>query len=180
MARYAGILVVLMALVDLVFAAPITARRFPTLARTSDQAVRGPLAWALTALVRLYRAGWSARNAGCCRFEPSCSAYALTALRRHGGVVGGLLALRRLLRCQPLSAGGYDPVPGVGSGGAGSPGRGPAAPSPTGIDRATDVGRADVARADVARAAAGPGHRTASPLGGTRSEIVGSRRGTRV
>ncbi|MCM3923892.1 membrane protein insertion efficiency factor YidD [Frankia sp. AiPs1] len=47
-----------------------------------------------------------------CRFEPSCSAYALTAVRRHGGMRGGALAVGRLLRCQPLSAGGYDPVPG--------------------------------------------------------------------
>ncbi|WP_308301507.1 membrane protein insertion efficiency factor YidD [Frankia sp. AiPa1] len=67
----------------------------------------------------------SGRNAGMCRFEPSCSAYALEAVCRHGAVRGAALALVRLLRCQPLSAGGYDPVPGgpaPGRGGRYDPG----------------------------------------------------------
>jgi putative membrane protein insertion efficiency factor len=46
-----------------------------------------------------------------CRFEPTCSAYAIDAILHHGALRGTLLALRRLLRCQPRSAGGYDPVP---------------------------------------------------------------------
>ncbi|HOQ67113.1 MAG TPA: membrane protein insertion efficiency factor YidD [Candidatus Atribacteria bacterium] len=46
----------------------------------------------------------------CCRFEPSCSEYARQALRKYGLWKGGLLALRRLLRCHPYSPGGYDPV----------------------------------------------------------------------
>jgi uncharacterized protein len=96
---------------DLVFAAPALARRAPRLVRGRAGNPRSPLAFVLGGLVRLYRAGWSVRSAGLCRFEPSCSAYALEAVRRHGGVGGGLLALRRLLRCQPLSRGGYDPVP---------------------------------------------------------------------
>lgn len=98
---------------DLLLASTPVERRLPRLARTPAGAVRGPLAWTLGWLVRFYRAAWSARNAGMCRFEPSCSAYALAAVRRHGGVRGGLLACARLLRCQPLSAGGYDPVPGA-------------------------------------------------------------------
>ncbi|MGF1527725.1 MAG: membrane protein insertion efficiency factor YidD [Candidatus Competibacterales bacterium] len=46
-----------------------------------------------------------------CRFEPSCSAYALEALRRFGVWRGGALTLWRLLRCHPFCPGGYDPVP---------------------------------------------------------------------
>ena len=46
-----------------------------------------------------------------CRFEPTCSQYALDALRRHGAVAGGSLAAARLLRCHPWCDGGLDPVP---------------------------------------------------------------------
>jgi len=46
-----------------------------------------------------------------CRFEPTCSAYALTALERHGAAAGSYLAARRILRCQPWCDGGCDPVP---------------------------------------------------------------------
>lgn len=47
-----------------------------------------------------------------CRYNPSCSEYALIAVRRHGAWRGSLLAGRRLLRCRPFGAHGYDPVPG--------------------------------------------------------------------
>lgn len=101
------------ALIDLVLASATVGRLLPRVARDRAGAVRGPLAWLLTALIRGYQLTWSPRAAGACRFEPSCSAYALAAVRSHGGVRGGLLAGWRLLRCQPLSRGGYDPVPPV-------------------------------------------------------------------
>jgi uncharacterized protein len=96
---------------DLAASTAVAGRRWPSFTRRRDGAVRSPLAWLLVGGVNVYRAGWSSRNAGACRFEPSCSSYALEALRRFGGVRGGGLALYRLGRCQPLCSGGYDPVP---------------------------------------------------------------------
>jgi len=48
---------------------------------------------------------------GTCKFCPTCSEYAIEALRRHGLLRGSWLALRRVLRCRPFTPGGYDPVP---------------------------------------------------------------------
>ena len=61
--------------------------------------------------IRLYRYCLSPLMPANCRFYPTCSAYALEAVMAHGLVRGGGLALLRLLRCHPLSPGGYDPVP---------------------------------------------------------------------
>ena len=47
----------------------------------------------------------------CCRFQPTCSIYAEMALEQHGIVKGGYLVIKRLLKCHPFHAGGYDPVP---------------------------------------------------------------------
>jgi uncharacterized protein len=63
------------------------------------------------ALLRGYRATLSSLFAGACRHQPSCSAYALEAVQRHGAARGLWLALRRLARCHPLGSSGYDPVP---------------------------------------------------------------------
>jgi len=68
----------------------------------------------LIALLRLYRWILGPAMPRACRFAPSCSAFALEAVQRHGAVVGAWLAARRLLRCHPWSAGGWDPVPVAG------------------------------------------------------------------
>lgn len=70
----------------------------------------GPLRWVLLGLIHLYQL---IPHAGPprCRFYPSCSSYALTALRKHGAAKGTALAARRLLRCHPFSPGGIDYVP---------------------------------------------------------------------
>ena len=65
----------------------------------------------LMALVNGYRLFFKAWLGNTCRFEPSCSAYALLALERHGAAKGTWLTTRRLLRCHPYCAGGSDPVP---------------------------------------------------------------------
>ena len=61
--------------------------------------------------VHLYRVFFSPLLGGACRFHPSCSHYAQEAVERWGARRGAGLALRRLLRCRPFSAGGWDPVP---------------------------------------------------------------------
>lgn len=66
---------------------------------------------ALMALVRGYRLAVSPWLGSSCRFEPSCSAYALEALQRHGATAGTCLSAYRILRCNPLCAAGHDPVP---------------------------------------------------------------------
>ena len=65
----------------------------------------------LVGLVRAYRLLLSPWLGSQCRFEPTCSAYALGALQAHGAASGSYLAARRILRCHPWCAGGYDPVP---------------------------------------------------------------------
>jgi putative membrane protein insertion efficiency factor len=61
--------------------------------------------------IRFYRSAISPYTPPSCRFEPTCSAYALQAIEKYGAARGGWLALRRLLRCHPFCKGGYDPVP---------------------------------------------------------------------
>jgi len=65
----------------------------------------------LLGLIRFYQRFISPSMGRNCRFAPTCSAYAAQAIGRFGVVKGGWLAMRRLARCQPLSEGGYDPVP---------------------------------------------------------------------
>jgi putative membrane protein insertion efficiency factor len=65
----------------------------------------------LRGLVYVYRVTVSPLLGPSCRFEPSCSAYALEALERHGARRGAWLSLRRVLRCHPFHPAGFDPVP---------------------------------------------------------------------
>ena len=65
----------------------------------------------LVALLKGYRLVISPLYGQVCRYHPSCSAYALTAVSDHGALRGSWLAVRRLARCHPWAAGGYDPVP---------------------------------------------------------------------
>lgn len=61
--------------------------------------------------VRFYQLFISPLTPPSCRFQPTCSTYAIEALRRHGPIKGMYLAIRRLLRCHPWGGSGYDPVP---------------------------------------------------------------------
>jgi hypothetical protein len=65
----------------------------------------------LMALVRGYRLLLSPSLGNACRFEPTCSAYALDALAKHGATAGVALAVGRIARCHPWCAGGVDPAP---------------------------------------------------------------------
>lgn len=65
----------------------------------------------LMGLVRGYRLLLSPWLGNACRFEPTCSAYSLQALERHGALVGSYLTMARLARCHPWCEGGCDPVP---------------------------------------------------------------------
>jgi len=66
---------------------------------------------AVLAALRFYKARVSPGLPPACRYTPTCSEYAIEAVERRGVVVGGLLATRRVLSCNPFARGGYDPVP---------------------------------------------------------------------
>jgi putative membrane protein insertion efficiency factor len=78
---------------------------------TADRTERRLGAMPLVALIKAYQKLLSPMLGRNCRYSPTCSAYAVEALQIHGVLKGGVLALRRLGRCQPLFEGGYDPVP---------------------------------------------------------------------
>jgi hypothetical protein len=73
--------------------------------------VRDPLRPLIIGFLRIYRRVVSPIYGDVCRYYPSCSAYALEAVERHGSVHGGWLAARRVCRCHPWASGGVDPVP---------------------------------------------------------------------
>ncbi|TCK09567.1 membrane protein insertion efficiency factor YidD [Marinobacterium mangrovicola] len=73
--------------------------------------VRNLIIRLLTLLIRGYQYLISPFLGSNCRFYPTCSSYAIEAIRSHGPLYGSWLALKRILRCHPLSEGGIDPVP---------------------------------------------------------------------
>lgn len=86
----------------------------PTAADDQDvRRPRNPVTWLLLLAVRGYQLIVSPWFGQTCKYYPSCSAYAVTALRRHGAVRGTGLAVWRVLRCNPWSLGGVDHVPAV-------------------------------------------------------------------
>lgn len=78
------------------------------MANAASRLLARPLIW-LVKLYRLIISPWLGAN---CRFDPSCSSYAIEALERHGVLRGSWLAMRRIGRCHPWGGSGYDPVPG--------------------------------------------------------------------
>lgn len=78
-----------------------------------------PVRSVLIGLLKAYRFAISPLYGQVCRYHPSCSAYALEAVTVHGSIKGTWLAARRVGRCHPWAAGGYDPVPAKKSAGAG-------------------------------------------------------------
>ena len=65
----------------------------------------------LTGLIRTYQIAFSPFLGSNCRYHPTCSAYAISAVERHGPFLGSILAVKRICRCHPWADGGYDPVP---------------------------------------------------------------------
>jgi putative membrane protein insertion efficiency factor len=85
--------------------------RLRSWARPAAVLVRRTPSFVLVALFRLWQLLVSPTYGQTCRFYPSCSAYGVEAVRRHGALRGGWLTLRRIGRCHPWNPGGVDPVP---------------------------------------------------------------------
>jgi putative membrane protein insertion efficiency factor len=92
-------------------AAVLLVPQFAVALKAPAVAVRPGLSGRLVAAVRVYQREISARRTPVCHFTPSCSAYAVEALERHGAARGTWLTARRLLRCRPGGRRGHDPVP---------------------------------------------------------------------
>ena len=73
--------------------------------------VKNPVSRLIIGAIKFYKKAISPHKIPCCRFTPSCSAYAIEAIATHGAFRGSYLAVKRVLRCNPLCKGGYDPVP---------------------------------------------------------------------
>ena len=73
--------------------------------------LRKQLTRLLAALIRLYQTAFSPMFPPACRYTPTCSQYAIEAIRKHGPLKGTWLAVKRICRCHPWGGSGYDPVP---------------------------------------------------------------------
>ena len=78
---------------------------------STKEVLRKILIFPFVALIMFYRRCISPFTPPSCRFTPTCSQYALEAIRKYGPFKGGYLAVRRILRCHPWGGSGYDPVP---------------------------------------------------------------------
>lgn len=79
--------------------------------KTSLRVCKRVLALPFIALVRFYQICISPLTPAACRFTPTCSQYALEALKKYGAIKGGWLTVKRILKCHPWGGSGYDPVP---------------------------------------------------------------------
>ncbi len=70
-----------------------------------------PLQWLFLGLIKFYQRCISPLTPASCRFTPTCSQYALEAIKKYGPIKGGFLSIKRILRCNPWGGSGYDPVP---------------------------------------------------------------------
>lgn len=69
------------------------------------------MAWLMIFLIKVYKAVISPILPNACRYTPTCSAYGIGAIQKHGPLKGGLLTLKRILKCHPWGGHGHDPVP---------------------------------------------------------------------
>ena len=79
--------------------------------KSIGEKILGGLAWLLILPIRFYQLCISPLTPPVCRFTPTCSIYAIQALRKHGPFKGLWLAVKRIMRCRPGGGHGYDPVP---------------------------------------------------------------------
>ena len=89
----------------------VNEKQTPTPSRRPMSRVSRAAVWLIFLLIHRYRPSIAPYTPPACRFTPTCSQYALEALRKHGPLKGTWLAARRILRCHPWGGSGYDPVP---------------------------------------------------------------------
>ncbi|MDP4278155.1 MAG: membrane protein insertion efficiency factor YidD [Bacteroidota bacterium] len=76
-----------------------------------DRLLKKAVELVFVGLIRFYQLAISPMTHASCRYTPTCSQYAVEAIRKYGPVKGGWLAIKRIARCQPWGGHGYDPVP---------------------------------------------------------------------